>query len=57
MEKHQKKVLWNFATVFITTIIAVFGMFELKNRINRSEAMLAMENMGRIVLKLSLIHI
>ena len=49
MNKRQKRILANFAIVIVITIAAVGGMVELKNRVNRSEAMRAMEHLGRIV--------
>jgi len=49
MNKRQKRVLVNFATVIVITTVAVVGMIELKNQVNRSEAMRAMEHLGRIV--------
>jgi len=39
----------NFVIVMTGTLLSVVGMVELKNRINRSEAMRAMENLGQIV--------
>jgi hypothetical protein len=49
MNKRQKWVLVNFAIVTVVTIMAAVGMVELKNRVNRSEAIRAMEHLGRIV--------
>jgi len=49
MNKKQRWVLVNFAFVTAITIVAVAGMVELKNRVNRSEAMRAMEQLGQIV--------
>jgi hypothetical protein len=39
----------NFAVVMVITVAAVIGMVELKNMVNRSEAMRAVENLGRVV--------
>jgi hypothetical protein len=49
MTKKQKQILTNFAVVIVVTIAAVIGMVEMKNGVNRSEAMRAMEQLGRIV--------
>jgi len=49
MNKLQKQILANFAVVTVVTATAVVGMVELKNLVNRSEAMRAMESLGRVV--------
>jgi len=49
MNKRQRRILVNFAVVIAVTIAAVIGMVELKNWINRSEAMRAMEHLERVV--------
>jgi type II secretory pathway pseudopilin PulG len=49
MNKQQKRILVNFAVVTAVTIAAVLGMVELKNWVNRSEAMRAMEQLERAV--------
>ena len=49
MNKQQKQMLANFAVVIAVTIGASAGMVELKNWVNRSEAMRAMEQLGRVV--------
>jgi hypothetical protein len=49
MNKKQKQILANFAVVIAITIAAVIGMVEMKNGVNRSEAIRAMEQLGRIV--------
>ena len=51
MNKRQKAILINTTTVLVITAIAVAAMINLKNRVNRSEAMRAMEHLGRIVLQ------
>jgi hypothetical protein len=51
MNKRQKAVLTNAVTVLVITGIAVAAMINLKNRVNRSEAMRAMEHLSRIVLQ------
>ena len=48
MNKRQKWVLVNFAIVTVVTIAAAVGMVELKNGVNRSEAMRAIEQLGKI---------
>ena len=49
MNKLQKRILANFVVVLLVTATAVVGMVELKNLVNRSEAMRAMESLGRVV--------
>jgi hypothetical protein len=49
MTKIQKRILMNFIIVTIITGAAVVGMVELKNQVNRSEAMRAMESLGQVV--------
>ncbi|MBN2020989.1 MAG: hypothetical protein JW749_12290 [Sedimentisphaerales bacterium] len=49
MNKQQRRILTNFAVVIALTITAAFGMVELKNLVNRSEAMRAMEQLATIV--------
>jgi hypothetical protein len=49
MNKQQRRILVNFAVVMVVTVAAAVGMVELKNWVNRSEAMRAMERLGRVV--------
>ena len=49
MNKRQRRILTNFAVVILITITAAFGMVELKNRVNHSEAMRAMEQLGQMI--------
>ncbi|MGB7582996.1 MAG: hypothetical protein WBL85_11190 [Sedimentisphaerales bacterium] len=49
MNRQQKWVLTNFALVIMITAAAVLGMIELKNWVNRSEAMRAMEQLQKAV--------
>ena len=49
MNKLQKRILANFVVVLLVTVTAVVGMVELKNMVNRSEAMRAMESLGQVV--------
>ncbi len=49
MNKKQRQILTNFAVVIVITAAAVIGMVELKNHVNRSEAMRAMQQLGRII--------
>jgi hypothetical protein len=51
MNKRQKSILINFVIVIIITAVAVVAMVNLKDWINRSEAIRAMEHLGRIVLQ------
>jgi hypothetical protein len=49
MNRQQKRMLVNLAVVIVVTIGAAAGMVELKNWVNRSESMRAMEQLGRAV--------
>ena len=49
MNRRQKAILTNSITVIVVTVIAVVAMINLKNWVNRSESMRAMEGLGRIV--------
>ncbi len=49
MNKLQRQILINFTAVIAVTIAAVLGMVEVKNRVNCSEAMRGMEQLGRAV--------
>jgi len=51
MNRRQKTILGNTTTVIVITAIAVAAMINLKNWVNRSESMRAMEHLGRIVLQ------
>jgi len=51
MNRRQKAILRNTTTVIAITAIAVVAMINLKNWVNHSEAMRAMEHLGRIVLQ------
>ena len=51
MNRKQKAILINTTTVLVITAIAVVAMINLKNWVNRSEAMRAMEHLSRIVLQ------
>ena len=51
MNKRQKAILIRFITVLVITAAAVVAMTNLKDWVNRSEAMLAMDNLGQIVLR------
>jgi hypothetical protein len=51
MNRRQKAILINATTVLVITGIAVAAMINLKNWVNRSEAMRAMEHLSRIVLQ------
>jgi hypothetical protein len=51
MNKRQKKIIRDFATVIVITFIVIFAVINFKDWINQSEAMLAMKNLGQIVLK------
>jgi hypothetical protein len=51
MQKRQKFILIRFAVVIIVTVVAVVAMINFKDWVNRSEAMLAMDSLGKIILK------
>jgi type II secretory pathway pseudopilin PulG len=50
MNKRQKNLLIDFIVVVIVTTIAVVAMVNFKDYVNRSEAVRAMTQLGRIVL-------
>jgi len=49
MNKRQKSILRDFATVIVITAIAVVAMINFKDWVNRSEAMRAMEHLRQRV--------
>ncbi len=51
MNRRQKAILINVISVITITSIAVVAMINLKDWVNRSEAMRAMEHLGKIVLQ------
>lgn len=51
MNEFQKTIVKKFIIVLTLTLIAVIAMINFKDWINRSEAMRAMENLGRIVIQ------
>lgn len=51
MNKHQRAILVEVSTVILVTVIAVVAMINFKDYVNRSEAIGAMEQLGRIVVK------
>lgn len=51
MNRRQKSILINVISVITITSIAVVAMINLKDWVNRSEAMRAMEDLGKIVLQ------
>jgi len=51
MNRRQKTISTNAITVIVITAIAVVVMINFKDWVNRSEAMRAMEHLGRKVLK------
>jgi hypothetical protein len=50
MNKRQKAILIEFTAVAVVTVIAVVAMVNLKDWLNRAEAMRALEQLGQIVL-------
>jgi len=51
VNKRQKATLVEVATVLLITLIAVVAMINFKDYINRSEAISAMQQLGKIVLE------
>ena len=51
MNRRQKAILVEFIAVMVVTLIAVVAMINFKDWVNRSEALRAMEHLGREVLK------
>jgi len=51
MNRRQKAVLTKFFVVITITALMVTGMVNFKDWVNRSEALRAMEHMGKIVLR------
>jgi hypothetical protein len=51
VNRRQKAILINVISVITITAIAVVAMINLKDWVNRSEAMLAMEDLGKLVLQ------
>lgn len=49
MYKRQKAILIKFIVVIHITVIAIVAMVNFKDWINRSEALLAMEHLGKII--------
>lgn len=51
MNKKQKSILTDFAVVIVITFVAVVAIINFKDWVNRSEAMRAMEELGKIVIE------
>lgn len=51
MNKFQKNVLTNFFVVIVLTSVAVLAMINLKDYVNRSEAMRTMTQLGQHILQ------
>jgi len=51
MNRRQKAILTDFIIVMVITAVAVVAMINFKDWVNRSEAMRAMEYIGRIALQ------
>ena len=47
MNRRQKNIINNFLTIIIATIIAVLGIIEMRNRVNHTEAMQAMQQLSQ----------
>ena len=56
MNKRQKAILFEVATVVVITLIAVLAMINFKDYINRSEAISVMQELGKTVLEYQLNH-
>jgi hypothetical protein len=51
MNRRQKAILTSIVTVIIVTVFAVLVLINFKDWLNRSEAIRAMEHLGRIALQ------
>ncbi len=51
MNRYQRKILTHFILVVVVTLAAVVGMYNVKDIINRSEAMRAMEQLGEVIFR------
>lgn len=49
MQKRQRQIITNFVVVITVTLVSVVAMINFKDMVNRSEAMRAMEALGRQV--------
>jgi hypothetical protein len=56
MNERQKSIVRNFVFVVVITIAAVIGLVNFKDYVNRTEAMRAMEHLGRVVLGYRQMH-
>ena len=50
MNRKQKSLLINFIIVLVITVITVVGMINFKDWVNRKEATMAMEKLGKKIL-------
>jgi len=50
MNRRQKSIIYDFIFVVVIIILAVVGLVNFKDYVNRAEAMRAMEHLGRVVL-------
>jgi hypothetical protein len=50
MNKRQKSIIREFILVFVIIIAVVLGLLNLKDYVNRTEAMRAMEQLGGVIL-------
>ena len=51
MNRRQRAILIDFVTVIVITATAVAAMINFKDWVNHSESMLAMDSLGKIILK------
>ena len=56
MTRRQKAILREFVVVMVITVIAVVAMINLKDWLNRAEAMRALEQLGEIALDYRRLH-
>jgi hypothetical protein len=49
MQKRQRQIITNFVVVIMVTLVSVVAMINFKDMVNRSEAIRAMEALGRQV--------
>lgn len=50
MNRRQKSIMYDFIFVVVIIVLAVVGLMNFKDYVNRTEAMRAMDHLGRVVL-------
>jgi hypothetical protein len=51
MQRRQRNIIARFVAVMVVTAVAVVGMINLKDWVNRSEAIRAMEQLGQVIVQ------